>query len=169
MASSQGRQYKSTRQTTYRNSGYVYGNAARQPERVPVRQPERRQAPREVERPQARPVRHAGRKSQFSVPFFMFLMCTIAFCGVVLVNYVSVRSEITARNEQITLLESTLNDMRLENDEDYSRIRNGIDLNEIKMKAIGKLGMTYAAEGQIIYYTEMDDDYVRQVSDIPKK
>ena len=42
-------------------------------------------------------------------------------------------------------------------------------LNEIKMKAIGKLGMTYAAEGQIIYYTEMDDDYVRQVSDIPKK
>ena len=37
------------------------------------------------------------------------------------------------------------------------------------MKAIGKLGMTYATEGQIIYYTEMDDDYVRQVSDIPKK
>ena len=169
MATRQGRQYQSTRQTTYRNSQYVYGSAARQPERVPVRTPERRQAPREVERPQARPNRRAERKSQFSIPFFMFLMCTIAFCGVVLVNYVSVRSEITARNEQITSLESTLNDMRLENDEDYSRIRNGIDLNEIKMKAIGKLGMTYAAEGQIIYYTEMDDDYVRQVSDIPKK
>lgn len=161
MATSQGRQYKSMGQTTYRNSQYVYGSA--------VRQPERRQAPREVERPQARPRRQAGKKSQFSIPFFMFLMCTMAFCGLVLVNYVSVRSEITASNEQITALESTLNDMRLENDEDYSRIKNGIDLDEIKMKAIGKLGMTYATEGQIIYYSEMDDDYVRQVSDIPKK
>ena len=169
MATRQGRQYQSTRQTTYRNSQYVYGSAARQPERVPVRTPERRQAPREVERPQARPNRRAERKSQFSIPFFMFLMCTIAFCGVVLVNYVSVRSEITARNEQITSLESTLNDMRLENDEDYSRIKNGIDLDEIRMKAIGKLGMTYATEGQIIYYSELDDDYVRQVSDIPTK
>lgn len=168
MATSQGRQYKSMGQTTYRNSQYIYGNAVRQPERTPVR-PERRQAPREEVRPQTRPGRHAGRKNQFSIPFFMFLMCTMAFCGVVLVNYVSVRSEITARNEQIISLESTLNDMRLANDEDYSRIRNGIDLNEIKMKAIGKLGMTYAREGQIIYYKEIDDDYVRQVSDIPKK
>lgn len=169
MTTSQGRQYKSMGQTTYRNNQYVYGSAVRQPERTPVRQPERRQAPREVERPQARPRRHTGKKSQFSIPFFMFLMCTMAFCGLVLVNYVSVRSEITASNEQITALESTLNDMRLENDEDYSRIKNGIDLNEIKMKAIGKLGMTYATEGQIVYYSEMDDDYVRQVSDIPTK
>ena len=169
MATRQGRQYQSTRQTTYRNSQYVYGSAARQPERVPVRTPERRQAPREVERPHARPNRRAERKIQFSIPFFMFLMCTMAFCGVVLVNYVSVRSEITARNEQITSLQGTLNDMRLENDEDYSRIKNSIDLNEIKMKAIGKLGMTYATEGQIVYYSEMDDDYVRQVSDIPIK
>ena len=165
MATRQGRQYQSTRQTTYRDSRYVYGSAARQPERTP----ERRQAPREVERPQARPNRRTGRKSQFSIPFFMFLMCTMAFCGWVLVSHVSVKSEITATNEQIAKLESTLNNMRLENDEDYSRIKNGIDLNAIKMKAIGKLGMTYATEGQIVYYSEMDDDYVRQVSDIPIK
>ena len=169
MATSQGRQYQSTRQTTYRNSQYVYGSAARQPERVPQRTPERRQTPREVERPQVRPNRRTARKSQFSIPFFMFLMCTMAFCGWVLVSHVSVKSEITATNEQISKLESTLNNMRLENDEDYSRIKNGIDLNAIKMKAIGKLGMTYATEGQIVYYSEMDDDYVRQVSDIPMK
>lgn len=169
MATSQGRQYKSTRQTTYRNSQYVYGSAVRQPARTPERQPERRPVRRVEERPQAQPRRQARRKSQFSIPFFMFLMCSMAFCGLVLVNYVSVRSEITASIEEIAALESTLNDIRLENDEDYSRIKNSIDLDEIKMKAIGKLGMTYATEGQIIYYTEMDDDYVRQVSDIPKK
>ena len=172
MASSQGRQYKSTRQTTSANSRYISGTAVRKLETAPVR-PERKQGPREVERPneriERRPVKRVGRKSQFSITYFMFLMCTMAFCGVVLVNYVSVRSEITARNEKITSLESTLNDMRLENDEDYSRIKNSVDLDAVKKKAIGKLGMTYATEGQIIYYSELDDDYVRQVSDIPKK
>ena len=93
----------------------------------------------------------------------------MVFCGFVLVNHVSIKSEITATNEEITALESKLNNMRLENDEDYSRIKNGVDLEDIRMKAIGKLGMTYATEGQIIYYSEMDDDYVRQVSDIPTK
>lgn len=165
MVTSQGRQYQSRRQTTYRNSQYVSGTAVRQPER----QPERKQAPRRVERPQARPVKRAGKNNQFSIPFFIFLMCTMVFCGFVLVNHVSIKSEITATNEEITALESKLNNMRLENDEDYSRIKNGVDLEEVRMKAIGKLGMTYATEGQIIYYSEMDDDYVRQVADIPTK
>lgn len=170
MVKSQGRQYQSRRQTTYQNSQYVSGTAVRQPERMPVgQQPERRQAPKRVERPQAKPVKNARKNNQFSIPFFMFLMCTMAFCGFVLVSHVSVKSEITATNEQITALESKLNNMRLENDEDYSRIKNGVDLEEIRMKAIGKLGMTYATEGQIIYYSEMDDDYVRQVADIPAK
>lgn len=160
--------YENTRQTTYRNSQYVYGSAVRQPARVPqVERPVRRTD--DNKRTKTVTKRQARRKGQFSIPFFMFLMSTIAVCGIVLVNYVSVRSEITTYNEQITYLESTLNDMKLTNDEDYSRIKNSIDLTSIKNKAIGKLGMTYAKEGQIITYTEMDDDYVRQVSDIPKK
>jgi len=165
MVTSQGRQYQRRQQTTYDNSQYVYGNAVRQPQRVP----QRKQAPRKVERPQAKPITTTRKNSQFSIPFFMFLMCTMVFCGFVLVSHVSVKSEITATNEEITRLESQLNNIRLENDEDYSRIKNGIDLDEIRMKAIGKLGMTYATEGQIIYYSELDDDYVRQVSDIPTK
>ena len=167
MVTSQGRQYQRRQQTTYQNSQYVYGNAVRQPQR----EPKRTQAPKRVERPQARPIATTAtrKNSQFSITFFMFLMCTLVFCGFVLVSHVSVKSEITATNEEITRLESQLNNIRLENDEDYSRIKNGIDLNEIRMKAIGKLGMTYATEGQIIYYSEFDDDYVRQVSDIPTK
>lgn len=170
-ARSQGRHYESTRQTTYRNSQYVYGSAVRQPARVPERphvtNPERRT--NEGRKTQALPRRQARKRNRLDIPFFMFLMSTIAICGIVLVNYVSVRSEITTYNEQITALKSTLNDMKLANDEEYSRIKNSVDLTSIKMKAIGKLGMTYAKEGQIIIYEEVDDDYVRQVSDIPKK
>lgn len=176
MAMSQGRQHQSTRQTTYRNSQYVdrqyvYGSAVRQPARRSETEPARRPSRyvEEEQKPQVRTRKVARRKNQFSIPFFMFLMSAMIFCGIVLVNYVSIRSEITTSIEKIAALESTLNDMRLENDEDYSRIKNGIDLDEIKMKAIGKLGMTYAKEGQVIKYTEVDDDYVRQVSDIPKE
>ena len=162
MVTSQGRQYQRRQQTTYQNSQYVYGNAVRQPQRTPQRTSQRTQA-----RPIATTATRKNR--QFSVTFFMFLICAVVFCGFVLGSQVSVKSELTATNEEITRLESQLNNIRLENDEDYSRIKNGIDLDEIRMKAIGKLGMTYATEGQIIYYSELDDDYVRQVSDIPTK
>ena len=165
MVTSQGRQYQRRQQTTYQNSQYVYGNAVRQPQRAP----QRKQAPRKVERPQAKPITTTRKNSKYTIPYFMFLIGSLVFCGFVLVSHVSVKSEITATNEEITRLESQLNNIRLENDEDYSRIKNGIDLDEIRMKAIGKLGMTYATEGQIIYYSELDDDYVRQVSDIPTK
>ena len=165
MVTSQGRQYQRRQQTTYENSQYVYGNTVRQPQRAP----QRTQAPRKVERPQSRPITTTRKNSKVSFPFFMFLVCAVVFCGFVLGSQVSVKSELTATNEEITRLESQLNNIRLENDEDYSRIKNGIDLDEIRMKAIGKLGMTYATEGQIIYYSELDDDYVRQVSDIPTK
>ncbi len=169
MATSQGRQYRSTRQTTYGNGGYVYGTAVRQPARrqemEPVRRPVRRE---EIDtKTQVSPRKRARNRNKVSIPFFMFLMSAMAFCCVVLVNYVSIRSDITTKIEKVATLESTLNDLRLENDEDLSRIRNSIDLNEIKMKAIGKLGMTYAKEGQVITYKEVDDDYVRQVLDIP--
>lgn len=165
MVTSQGRQYQRRQQTTYQNSQYVYGNAVRQPQRAP----QRTQAPKRVERPQARPITTTKKSRQLSVPFVVFIICAVGFCGLILGNQVSVKSELTATNEEITRLESQLNNIRLENDEDYSRIKNGIDLDEIRMKAIGKLGMTYATEGQIVYYSELDDDYVRQVSDIPTK
>ena len=165
MVTSQGRQYQRRQQTTYQNSQYVYGNAVRQPQRAP----QRTQAPKRVERPQARPITTTRKNSQLSIPFVAFIICAVVFCGLILGNQVSVKSELTATNEEITRLESQLNNIRLENDEDYSRIKNGIDLDEIRMKAIGKLGMTYATEGQIVYYSELDDDYVRQVSDIPTK
>ena len=47
-------------------------------------------------------------------------------------------------------MESELNSLKLSNDEEYSRITSNINLEEVKRIAIGELGMTYAAEGQVI-------------------
>ena len=61
-------------------------------------------------------------------------------------------------------LESRLNTLKLENDENYNRITSSIDLEEIKRVAIGELGMTYAREGQIITYSNAGNDYMRYVA-----
>lgn len=69
--------------------------------------------------------------------------------------------------EHISRLESELNELKLSNDEEYSRITSSVDLEEIRRIAIGELGMRYAKEGQIIGYSTEGSDYVRQFSDIP--
>jgi len=60
-----------------------------------------------------------------------------------------------------------MNDLKLANDEEYSRITSSIDIEEIKRIAIGELGMNYALEGQIVTYTNECSDYVKQVAEIP--
>ena len=52
--------------------------------------------------------------------------------------------------------------MRMENDEEYSRIISSVDLEYIKDVAINQLGMRYAEEGQIVEVETQGDDYVRQ-------
>jgi hypothetical protein len=44
-----------------------------------------------------------------------------------------------------------------------------VDLNEIKDIAMNQLGMTYASEDQIIYYSVENSNYMDQYSDIPQK
>ena len=65
-------------------------------------------------------------------------------------------------------MESRLNTLKLDNDEEYSRITSNIDLEEVKRIAIQELGMKYAEEGQIVTVTGGGSDYMRQVADIPQ-
>ncbi len=61
-----------------------------------------------------------------------------------------------------------MNSLKLDNDEEYSRITNSVDLDEVKRVAIQELGMKYAEEGQIVTITGGGSDYMRQVADIPQ-
>lgn len=69
--------------------------------------------------------------------------------------------------ENIAKKESTLNSMKMENDEEYSRIISSVDLEYIKDVAINQLGMRYAEEGQIVEVETQGDDYVRQHQKMP--
>lgn len=143
---------------TYRSSAYVYGNTA-----VDVN------VQRQLEEEPRRKISNTTRKnrekaSHMSLGYVTFLLVALFTCAVVLINYVQLQSELTKRTEKIADLESDLNSMRLANDEAYSKILSNVDLEEVKRVAIGELGMVYAQEGQIITYTSVGNDYMRQVN-----
>lgn len=144
-------------------TAYIYDNTARQ---LDVRE--------EVHRKPRKKLTNANRKNRdkavhMNLGYVTFLCVALIAVGIVLVGYISLQSDITNSVKHIATLESQLNDLKMANDEEYSRINSSIDLEEIKRIAIGELGMTYAGEGQIIPYSNEGSDYVRQYKEIPDK
>lgn len=159
MATGQTGQYR--RQTTYERT-YIDGNTVR---KLDVR--------RAIEEEPRRNLSHAARKNRekahhMSIGYVTFLVAALLVAGFVLINYIQMQYDMTSHVEQIAQKESELNALRQANDEAYLQIVTGVDLEEIKRIAVGELGMTYAAEGQIITYTAQARDYVRQYGDIPE-
>ena len=66
------------------------------------------------------------------------------------------------------MLETELEDLKKENDDNYTRIMTSVDLDYIRDVAINELGMVYANEDQVILYDGGTKDYVRQSQDVPK-
>ena len=108
------------------------------------------------------------RAKHMSAGYVMFLCVALVVTGITLVNYIGLQSDITNSVKHISTLEKQLNDLKLANDEDYSRITSSVNLEEIKRVAIQELGMQYAEEGQIIPFSSQNNDYVKQMADIPQ-
>lgn len=156
------------RQTAYRsntyhrtNSAYVQGNTVRRLNPVPGNQPH-----------PVRKVSHTTRKNRervlhMNISYVLVLVSAMVVAGVILTGYLTLQSDITNSIKHISSLESDLNDKRLENDENYSRINSNVNLEEVRRIAIQELGMQYAEEGQIVAFNGEDSDYVRQTGEIP--
>lgn len=144
-------------------TGYTYIEGAAAPKLAPVT---RKEEKRRIEN------KHAVRKNRdkaryMNIGFVSFTIMALAMASLVLFSYIHLQSDVTNRVTNIAKLESRLNNLRLENDEEYNRIMGSVDLEEIKRIAINELGMRYAKDGQVVTYTGEGSDYVRQYSDIP--
>lgn len=167
MAAGQGRQNR--RQTAYRNtnSGHIQGNTVRKP----VRKPD---AERRIQEVPNKKVSHATRKNRdkarhMNIGYMAFLSMAMIVAGLVLVSYIRLQSEITSNIKYVSRLEKDLNNKKLENEEEYSRILSAVNLEEIKRVAVEELGMTYANQGQVISYSSEGNDYVRQYALVPEE
>lgn len=138
---------------------YIYGNTVQKPDlRRQLQEEPRRQLSHETRK-------NRDKARHMSMGYVLFLVTALCTAGSILLNYIQLQSDLTNKMKRISQLESQLNSVRLSNDEEYNRIVNGIDLEEIKRIAIGELGMTYASEGQIITYSNAGNDYMRQVTE----
>lgn len=125
---------------------------------------------RELESNELRVLSNETRKnrekaSHMSLGYVMFLLVALIATAFILINYVQLQAQLTAKIDYIAKQERSLNNLKVANDEEYSRIISSIDLEEIRRIAIGELGMTYPKEGQIITYTNEGYDYVRKMAD----
>ena len=144
------------------NNRYVQGSTVRKVKTAP--------AIHEVERRQISSRTRKNRENLNSIHLgsVLFLFAALCVTAYILLGYLSIQSDITNSVKNISKLESQLNDLKLANDEEYSRITSSIDLDEIKRIAIQEMGMTYAKEGQIIQFSGEESDYVRQNAKIPE-
>ena len=101
--------------------------------------------------------------------YIAFMVASLCIVCAILIGYVNLQSDVTNRITNISKLESELNQLKMDNDEEYTRIMSEVDLDEIKRIAIQDLGMKYAKEGQIITYSGEGSDYVRQYKEISGK
>lgn len=146
-----------------RNRYYVHGNTVR---KLDVTR-EIRQEPQKKISNRTRKNRDKAR--HMSAGYVLFLCMALVATGIILINYIRLQSDITNTVQHISRLEKELNDLKLANDEEYSRITSSVNLDEIKRIAIQELGMQYAEEGQIITFASERNDYVKQIADIPQQ
>lgn len=141
---------------------YIDGNTARKLQTVPDNR--KRKQKDEIKRQQ---VRRRVKSSPMNLGYIFFMMIAMLVVCVVLIGYVELQADITNKINHISQLESQLNDLKLDNDETYTKIMSSVDLEEVKRIAINELGMKYAKDGQVITYSGEGSDYVRQYKEIP--
>ena len=139
----------------------VDGNTVRRMEAMPDYRKERRGRQEREREEELRKRRRAAARNQekalrMSKSYVVFLTMAVTVFGV------------TARMKAIASLESQVTDLKADNDEAYKRINTAVDLDAIKEKAIDELGMFYATQDQIVYYSVDKTDYMNQYNEIPQ-
>lgn len=149
---------------------YVEGNTVRYA--APVLEPEK--SPRELaeERRQADRRKAARRNRERSGAFHFGHATYLAGCALVICacafTMIRTKANITSTMRHITTLEQEITDMRAVNDARYKEIVASVDLAYVKEYATTQLGMKYADEDQIRYYSVEKSNYMDQYSDIPQ-
>ncbi len=156
------------------NNYYVNGSTVRQMEAMPVRQPVKRPDRKQLE--EQKRIKHrknAARRNRerilyMSKGYVAFLTVCVAIVAFAAVSLIQIQSQVTHRMENIAALESQITDLKADNDARYKEIVTSVDLEYIKDVAMNQLGMQYATEEQVIYYSVENNNFMDQYSDIPE-
>ncbi|MCD7764921.1 MAG: cell division protein FtsL [Lachnospiraceae bacterium] len=144
---------------------YIDGNTVRKLEVQPVSQPKKPQGESGEVSPGIR--RNRERALQMNFRYVLFLTAAAVVTVFVCVNFLQLRAVNTLLAEDVASLSAELDSAILDNDSEYNRVINSVDLEHVKEVATNELGMQQATSDQIVTYEVEDGDYVRQYSEIP--
>lgn len=151
---------------------YVDGNTVRelqpQPERRPKPNKEELEKIRKKKQRKNAARRNRERAMSMSRGYVAFLSVCVVLSAITAFSLIQIQSDITQRMKRIAVLESQLTEMKALNDARHNEIITSVDLDYIKNVAINELGMSYATEEQVIYYTVENSNFMDQYSDIPE-
>ena len=154
---------------------YINGNTVREISPAPVRHPEHRETREEKEeRRRKKNRRNAARRNReralhMNRGYVAFLTICVAISAYAAVTYVQLQANVASHMRNIANLQSQVTNLRADNDARYKAVSTSVDLNYVKDVAMNQLGMRYATEEQIIYYSVDNSNFMDQYSDIPEK
>ena len=93
----------------------------------------------------------------------IIMVTTLVVCTVFLKLNFQVQQQIY----HVSVLQKEIDALRLANEDAQKRIEDARNLYEVRERAIS-LGMGYPKEGNVIYYSVDDTDYMFQTGDIPQ-
>lgn len=161
------------RKEDMRDRYYIDGNTVRRAEAAPDYRREQRERIERQREEELRKRKRIARRNQEKAlrmgrSYVVFLtMAVLVFCAFAGV-YIMLQSDVTARMNAISSMESQITDLKADNDEAFKRLSTSLDLDSIKSRAMNELGMSYAKKSQIIYYSVVEDDYMNQYGEIPQ-
>ncbi|MEE1197511.1 MAG: hypothetical protein UHS54_11690 [Lachnospiraceae bacterium] len=156
-----------SRSDYYRTHTYIDGNTVRKTT-VAVPQHEADVQERLKQRRTSREISRNRKKAlQMSKSYVLFLALVSVAALFMCVRFIQLRSTVTSQLKELASMESELNQLTAENDALYNQTVNDVDLEHIKDVAMNQLGMNYATEDQIIWYSNnATNSYVRQYQDV---
>lgn len=154
--------------TTYYTEGSAVRKQYVEPEyEVPVHEEPRR----EDGLPSYAKVRKAkeqkGLRFSMNPVFAVFMGTAVVATLLSCCQVLSMQAKVTGQSDTITILQAQVEALEEDNNAYETRINNNMNLDQIRDTAMNQLGMVYPSEGQVVYYTLTESDYVRQYQDVP--
>ena len=109
--------------------------------------------------------RHQEQMMMVTPQYVIFLSLALIITCITVMFYIKLQSDITTRLKTIASLESSLDLAKVNNDAVAKRLETAGDITKVKKEAL-KMGMDYAGEDQIVYYSIDSSDYMTQYGGI---
>jgi cell division protein FtsL len=152
----------------YKNT-YVHGNTVR---KLYVAEPAI-ETPRKENRPEEEQKQRRQQQHSIHRANRINFLYTAAVTGIVAVifticfQYLNLQTEVKNNASTVSTLQSQLNDLSQQNEQQELDINASIDYEEIYNTAVNELGMVYPNKGQVINYNAGESEYVKQYMDVP--